>query len=116
MNVNSMILQLKEATGLPVEPDIYTGKKTEFITFVYEDERTALYSDDEEEFVEVLLQISLFCPLTYNYFATKKKMKQKLLDLGFQIESIQSWVEETEQGTSKLRRVIFSVNYTDVDN
>lgn len=114
MNLNRLIIDtLKEAAGCPVEQDVYEGNKEKYITFTYEDERATLRADDGEVADTAYLQISLYAPKDYNYFGDKRKMKKALIDAGFTVESIQTWLEESRNGTKRTRRVIFIVNYTE---
>lgn len=112
MNVNPILMGLKDVTGFPVAPDLYGGQEDKYITFVYEDERAALYGDGIEQATEVTMQINLFTPVNYNYFAAKDAIKSYLVEHGFQIESIQSWVATEQSGTSRYRQTSFSANYT----
>lgn len=116
MNVNKMLLSLADVTGLSVVPDLYEGKAQKWITFSYTDERVSLYGDDEEEAVTVTLNVILYTPVAFNYFTLKKKIKRALHDLGFQLEYIQSYVQDTMDGTDRIRQTIFHVTYTGVDD
>lgn len=113
MNVNKTLLGLKDATGFPVVPDLYEGKEDKYITFTYEDERSALYADGEEIHTEVTVEVNLFTPKDYNYFKTKDAIKKYLVDNGFQVENIQSWLATEEKGTTRYRQTTFSVNKTE---
>ena len=41
MNVNGLIMTLQNTVNYPVAPDLYEGKEDKYITFTYEDERSA---------------------------------------------------------------------------
>lgn len=110
MNVNQLIIEAGSAIGYPVAQDIYTGSKEKYITFTYEDERAALYADDEEQIETAYLMVSMVTPTDYNYFSDSAKLKKKLKKSGFNVPSIQSWIEN--EGTKKIRRTIFTVNIT----
>ena len=112
MNVNPILMGLKEATGFPVVPDLYEGAEDKYITFTYEDERAALYGDGEELATEVTVQISLFTPHRFNYFIAKDQIRDYLKAHWFQIESIQSWIAAEKKGASRYRQTVFSANYT----
>lgn len=117
MNLNPMLAELSEATGYPVAPDIYTGDSDKWIVYTYTDERGELYGDDSEQYVTVKLYVSFYCPSTFNYMADKKKIKDKLVELGFQIESISSYLDNSAlDGTDYIRRVLYEINYTNIDN
>ena len=104
MNVNEKIRTLEDVTGYPVRPDIYTGGEDKYITFTYEDERPALVAD---------LQVTLYTPEDFNYFSDKKKIKKHLKEQGFNVESIQSWLDDAKTGTKKTRHTVFIVNITE---
>ena len=115
MNVNEKIRTLEKVTGYPVRPVIYSGKADKYITFTYEDERGELFADDEEQETTAYLQISLYTPENFNYFEDKKKIKKQLKSEGFNVESIQSWLEDTLDGTKKTRHTVFIVNITEAE-
>lgn len=115
MNVNEKIRTLEGVTGYPVRPDVYSGKADKYITFTYEDERGALYADDQELETTAYLQISLYTPENFNYFDDKSKIKKKLKEEGFNVEGIQSWLENSLDGTKKTRHTVFIVNITEAE-
>lgn len=112
MNVNKILLGLKNVTGFPVSPDLFEGKEEKYITFTYEDERAALYADGEEIATEVTVEVNLFTPAKFNYFAAKDAIKAYLIENGFQVESIQSWIAAEEKGTGRYRQTSFTANMT----
>lgn len=109
MNVNEKIRSLEQVTGYPVMPDIYRGTEDRYIVFTYEDERTALEADNEELAVTVWLQVALFTPEKFNYFKDRKKIKKALKEQGFNVESVQSWLEGKN---NEVRHTVFTVNFT----
>lgn len=114
MNLNEKIRTLEVEIGYPVRQDIYEGKEDKYIVFSYEDERGELFGDNEELAETAYLQIALYTPQNYDYFDDKKKIKKELKKLGFQVESIQSWLEETAmQGIERKRHTAFYVNFTE---
>lgn len=115
MNVNAKIRTLETETGYPVRPDIYSGDSDKYITFTYEDERGELYADGEELETTAYLQISLYTPENFNYFTDKAKIKAKLKEEGFNVESIRSWLEDSLDGTHKTRHTVFIVNITETE-
>lgn len=54
-------------------------------------------------------------PENFNYFDDKSKIKKKLKEVGFNVESIQSWLEDTLDGTKKTRHTVFIVNITEAE-
>nr|DAH32514.1 MAG TPA: hypothetical protein [Caudoviricetes sp.] len=112
MNVNELIVDAGTAIGYPVEQDIYEGTSEKSITFTYEDERDSLVGDDEDMYETAYLMISMNTPKDYDYFKDKEKLKKELQKRDFNVENIQSWLEEPLKGVKKTRRTIFTVNIT----
>lgn len=113
MNVNSKLKALENITGFPAEQDEYEGSSDKYIVFTYEDERPSFYADNKEQAETAYLMVSLFVPKNYNYFEDKKNIKTALVQQGFNVESIQTWLEDARIGTEKIRRITFSVNITE---
>lgn len=111
--MNERIMGLRGVTGYPVEQDEYEGGGDRYIVFSYEDERGAFWVDDEEQATAVNLQVSLFVPKGHDYFADKRKIKEYLRGQGFQVGSIQTWLEK--DGAKRIRRVTFSVSATEME-
>lgn len=112
MNVNKLLIEAGNAIGYPVAQDVYEGESDKSITFTYEDERDVLVADNEGQEETVYLMVSMNTPQNYNYFKDKKFLKRELKAMGFNVESIQSWLEDVKTGTQKTRRTIFTVNIT----
>lgn len=108
MNVNKKFAEIEKIMNMPVKPDLYKGKSDKHITFTYTDERPSLYADDDEIADIVYLQVSLNTKASYDYMNDKHKLKKALKDVGFIVESCQSYLESDD-----IRRTIFSVNYTE---
>lgn len=111
MKVNELLVEAGKAVGYPVAQDIYEGAGKN-ITFTYEDEREMLYADNEGQEETAWLMVSMNTPRDYDYFRDKEKFKRELQKRGFNVESVQSWLESTMTGTQRTRRTVFSVNIT----
>ncbi len=111
MGIRERVMVLGKALGYPVEQDEYEGIGERYIVYTYEDERGSLWGDDREVAVTTWVQVSLFIPKTDDYDADKRKMKRILEAEGFQVESVQVWVEHLSG--RKVRRITFSVNITE---
>lgn len=111
MKVNELLVEVGKAVGYPVEQDIYEGAGKN-ITFTYEDERETLFADNEGQEETAWLMVSMNTPRDYDYFRDKEKLKRELQKRGFNVESVQSWLESTLTGTQRTRRTVFSVNIT----
>lgn len=112
MNVNRLLEDAGKAIGYPVAQDIYEGESEKSITFTYEDERDALAADNEGQMETAWIMVSMNTPQDYYYFPDKKKLKRELKERGFNVESIESWLEDVKKGTKRMRRTVFSVNIT----
>lgn len=115
MNLNLLLTNIGEKVGLETVQDIYTGPEQVYIVFIYEDERAALYADNEEQEVTVTLQVQLITPQNYDYFDYKTRLKKELKNAGFNVENIQSFLTDALTGTDRIRQTVFSVNYTGSD-
>lgn len=107
MNINTILLGLREVTGLEVEPDAYTGSAPEYITFHYADERTELYADDRPIADTAYIQVHLFTP--GNYMIKKRIIRDYLEEKGFTGVSIQSLYESE----TKLHHIVFECEWTE---
>ena len=111
VNINSILNKLKDETGYPTNEGVYKGKEDKYITYVYSDEHCTLYADNSEQALQADIQLTFYCPDGFNYHATKKQIKEYLIDKGFQIESVQSFLEPLSDETL-LRHTVFEINYT----
>lgn len=110
MDVNAEIQELESITGLPVSPDIYTGKADKYIVYSYTDERPVFWGDDEPEEDQVIIQVSLFTPPKFNYMSLKHQIRDYLETLGG--VDISSWLETFTAKNNlevTIRHTVFSV-------
>lgn len=96
MNVNPLILQLKELTGLDVVPDYYEGKADKWITFTYEDERPVQKGDNAVTWDIAYMQVSLFTPKKYNHMTLKETIKTYLESIGV-VTNVTSWMDKDNE-------------------
>lgn len=114
MNVNPEIQKLKEITGLPVSPDMYSYDGSKYITYEYTDERPAFWGDDEVLYDQATIRVNLFTPPKVNYMEYKHQIRDYLETLGI-IDEITSWLETFTAKNNleqTIRRTIFSVTIT----
>lgn len=104
MNVNPLIIAALTPLGMPVEPDIYTGDATEYITFNYSDERPVVYADDVDITDETSVQVHYFTK--GNPQANKKAIRKALRNAGFSIVDTAQYYEDDTGYT----HVIVTVN------
>ncbi len=112
MNMNEMLIKLLGQTGLPVEQDEFTGVGEKYIIFVYEDERPEAHANNRPTADTIYLQIQLMTPKSFDYFPTKKKIRDLLEGADFLVTSTRSFLGDVYQGTEKIRQTVFEVTYT----
>lgn len=88
-----------EKTRLPVKPYEYKGTKTEYIVYNEEDERGIGHADDRPQAESIWWQIHLFTPVTYDYRAMKRKIRNLLYDAGFSVGPINTIYESDDTET-----------------
>lgn len=110
MNVNPLLMELQNITGVITVPDYYEGKADKWITFTYEDERPGQLGDNGVTDDIAYMQISLFTPGKYNYMELKEKIKTYLESIGV-VTGVQSWIEKKENQTY-VRHTVFTAELT----
>jgi len=109
MNVNPLIMALKDITKLPVVPDIYEGTSDKWITFTYQDERPVFFGDNEVLDDTAYISVNLFTPKDFNYMALKETIKTYLETIGI-VTNCESYVYMENQ--IPIRQTIFEVTIT----
>ena len=109
MNVNPILLVLKDITGLPVTQDVYEGKGDKWITFTYEDERPGQIGDNSVTDDIAYMQVNLFTPKRFDYMELKEKIKSYLESIGV-VTGIRSWCYEDKQ--ILIRQTTFTAEIT----
>lgn len=112
MNLNSLLIELLGRTGLPVEQDEYSGKENKYILFVYADETPVQFGNDTVLADTAFLQIQLYTPKEFNYFALKKQIRNLLEGADFLVQSTRSFLGDEYTGTEKIRHTVFEASYT----
>ena len=93
--------------GIPTVEDTYTGRAETYITFTFEDERPGLCGDDNVAEEIAYIQVTLWTPQSEDYRPLKNKIKKYLRNHGFNVNSVQTFLEDIT-GAEKLRHVVFS--------
>ena len=89
MDLTELLMLLKSVTGIEVYQDICTDEDADkYITYVYQDERPALCADNEVLADRCEIYINLYTPPEYDYFETKKKIRDFLEQNEFVVTSI----------------------------
>lgn len=101
MNVNPIIIGALSPLGLPVEPNVYEGEATEYITFNYADERPVVSGNDTDLFDRTTIQVHCFTK--NNPQQSKKTIRRLLRAAGF---TILSTVELYENDTKYIHIVV----------
>ena len=109
MNVNPLIMKLKELTGLDVVPDFYEGTADKWITFTYEDERPAQKGDNIVTWDIAYMQVSLFTPKNFNHMTLKQTIKTYLESIGA-VTNVTSWIDKNNE--TIIRQTTFNVQIT----
>lgn len=109
MNVNPLIMALKDITKLSVVPDIYEGTSDKWITFTYQDERPVFFGDNEVLDDTAYISVNLFTPKDFNYMALKETIKTYLETIGI-VTNCESYVYLENQ--IPVRQTIFEVTIT----
>ena len=110
MDLTELLMLLKSVTGMEVYQDICTDEEADmYITYIYQDERPVLCADNEVQADRCDIYVNLYTPLGYDYFATKKKIKEFLEGNEFIITSVSTGIEVFEE--KKIRRTTFDCGY-----
>lgn len=112
MNLNPKFEKFKNEIGIEVEQDEYTGTKEKYFVFQYEDERGALFGDDNPLEDICYLQLRLYTPKKFNYFDLKKRTRDYFESAGFYISSIFTYLEDVTVNGEKKRCTVFKLEYT----
>lgn len=109
MNVNPLLMELKNITKYPVNPDIYEGTSDKWITFTYQDERPSFFGDNDVLDDIAYISVNLFTPKAFNYMPMKEKIKNYLESIGV-LTNCESYVYTENQ--IPIRQTIFEVQIT----
>ena len=101
--VNEIIVTALQSLDLPVVERLYEGKKKEYITFNYADDRAEDFGDDSPHADVAYMQVHYICTWDTDFDATKRKIRQLLFDAGF------SWPEVTDASDDyeKVRHFVY---------
>ena len=106
MNINSLMMELKSLTKLPVVPDLYEGSGDKWITFTYQDERPEYFGDNDILADVAYISVNLFTPANYNYMSLKEDIKTYLESIGV-LTNCESYVYTENQ--IPIRQTMFEV-------
>lgn len=109
MNVNPLLMELKNITNLPVVPDLYEGASDKWITFTYQDERPSYFGDNDVLDDIAYISVNLFTPKSFNYMSLKNDIKTYLESIGI-VTNCESYVYMENQ--IPVRQTIFEVQIT----
>lgn len=109
MNVNPLLMELKNITGLPVVPDLYEGESDKWIAFTYHDERPVFFGDNKVLDDTAYIIISLYTPKSFNYMSLKHDIKTYLETIGI-VTNCESYVYLENQ--IPIRQTLFEVHIT----
>lgn len=106
MNVNKTMLALADITNLPVEEDEYEGTAEEYIIFNYADEKSIRHGNDIPLINEADMTVKAVLKKSTNYFQTKDKIWEYLIECGAYDITFQTYLESIT-GNKKKRNLIF---------
>ncbi len=113
MNMTPLMNKLQEKVGYPIEMDEYEGTDSKYMVYTYEDERSVLYGDNRPLCDTQYLQIRLYTPKNYNYYQDKNTIRDTLIEMGFIITGIRTWLENViDNKGKKIRCTVFNAEYT----
>lgn len=111
MDLTELLMGLAGVTGIGVYQDICTDEDADrYITYVYQDERPALCANNEVLADQCDIYVNLYTPLGFDYFETKKTIRDYLEANSFSITSIGTGSEDEPSG-KKIRRTTFDCRY-----
>lgn len=114
MNLNPVFEALQNEIGYPVVQDLYQGEEAIYGVYTYEDERGALYGDNEPLEDTAYMRIQIYTPQNYNYMALKHQTRDFLESRGFIVTGIKSWLEsKLDRKAEKIRCTVIEMTYTD---
>ena len=112
MDLTEIVMKLKEITGIEVYQDICTDEDEEFyITYVYQDERPEIVGNNSVIADRAYMYVNLYTPINYDYFGTKKLIRDYLEGSEFIVTSISTSIEMLNQNSKKIRRTTFDCEY-----
>ncbi len=110
MSLNERIIGALLPLGIPVAPGVYTGEEKTYLTFNYATVG-ADYGDDEPQHELALVQVHLFCPVTANNVATRRRIKRLLRDAGFTWPSVEDAGVEGREKASRSTHLVFECRW-----
>lgn len=100
MTLNQRLTEALSGLGVPVVPNVYTGAESQYITFNY-DEVPIQFAGNRPIYAKALIQVHLFCTLTYNSLAQRRKVVEAITDAGF------TWPEVIDATDQETQHFIF---------
>ena len=106
MSINSVIIAALSPVTPEIEPDVYTGTATTYITFNYFTTGDD-FADDATWHERFFVQVHFVCPLNYDSVSRRAEIKQKLFAAGF------TWPSVTDATDSDGQHWIFECEYAE---
>lgn len=82
MSPNQIVFSAVERFGYPVELDLYDGPETIYFTFSEIGEEALIFGDNEPQDTIYDMAVYLHCPINFNYFDLKDRVKWAVYDAG----------------------------------
>ena len=113
MNVNPLIASLEKKFSVRVQMEEDNGKSDKYIIYTYEDEWAVQVGDNRTLQEAVYLTVQLIVPKQFDCMNMKHQIRDELERMEFIVTDIRSFLSSAINGTNKIRRITFDVNYTD---
>ncbi len=91
-----MIETALASLSLPTDPDIYTGKAIEYLTYNYTSTADD-YGDDRPQHEKYAVQVHYICPSSFDSIARRNRIKQLLFAADFTWPEVIPATDENEQ-------------------
>lgn len=111
MDLTDILMAMEAVTGISVYQDICIDEEADkYITYIYQDERPVLCGNNKVLADQCDIYVNLYTPLNFDYFETKKKIRDYLEENEFSVRSIGTGIENDTSG-KKVRRTTFDCRY-----
>ncbi len=108
MDIDAMIQELGEITGLDVEPDLYHGNDDKFIVYNIRDEQQGERADDSPQYDEIEVAVSLYTRPDFYYRDIKKQIWDYLESIGESV-SCMSYLDTYSMGNNEMAQIRHTV-------
>lgn len=108
MDIDAMIQELEEITGLEVVPDLYHGEEDKFIVYSIQGEQQGDGADDSPQYDEIEVAVSLYTRPDFYYRDYKKQIWDYLESIGESV-SCTSYLDTYSMGNNEMAQIRHTV-------